>query len=134
VKAALRVLVWAVVLALAAVVPVRAGDGQVGVASWYGPGTGVAMPFCTWTLRHTAGCGSVRIQSHDTGLVVTAPVVDWCQCYVGTPDERLVDLQWGVVDALGLDREAGLYDVTLWVVAAGRSLVPAPQLPDTAAR
>lgn len=96
-----------------------------GVASWYGPGTGVATQWCTWTLRHQIGCGFLAIQSHDTGLVVIAPVIDWCQCYRGTPNERIVDLQLGVVGALGLDPAAGLYAVMTWPVdTAG--------LPDTA--
>lgn len=127
-RVALRVLLVVGLLAVAGTVPVRAVDpGQVGVASWYGPGTGVATPWCTWTLRHSAGCGSLRIQSHLTGLTVEAPVVDWCSCYVGTPQERIVDLQWGVVAALGLDRADGLYDVTVWRTGA-------PALPDTAVR
>lgn len=115
--------------------PVQTGTGpsaplvstQTGTASWYGPGTGVAMPFCTWTLRTTQGCGSVAIQSLDTGITVIAPVIDYCQCYVGTPQERIVDLQWGVVDALGLDRSRGLYPVSVWPVDG-----TAPTIPDTA--
>lgn len=98
---------------------------QTGIASWYGPGTGVATQWCTWVLRHTQGCGLLAIQSHDTGITVIAPVIDWCQCYRGTPQERIVDLQWGVVDALGLDRSLGLYAVTTWQVAAA-------DIPDTA--
>jgi len=43
------------------------GDG---IASHYGPGNGVAMNFCTWTLRHTRGCGQVIITSHATGRSV----------------------------------------------------------------
>jgi hypothetical protein len=88
------------------------------------------MPFCTWVLRHSQGCGSVRIQSHQTGLTVTVPVVDYCYCLVPgtTHPYRLVDLQWGVVDALGLDRGDGMYPVTLW-----RDEAPATAaLPNTA--
>jgi hypothetical protein len=116
----------------------RSGDG---VASHYGPGNGAAMNFCTWTLRHSTGCGWVTIQSHDTGLVVTVPVVDFCDCFTGTPDERLVDLQYGVLSALGLDPSRGLYPVTVSLggapsVAAEpatQPAAPAPAvLPDTA--
>jgi hypothetical protein len=102
-----------------------------GTASHYGPGSGVAMNFCTWERRHTYGCGTVRITSVDTGLVVDAPVVDFCDCYTGTGDQRVVDLQYGVVAALGLDLSRGLYSVV--VVPLQPSQGPAPvMLPDTA--
>jgi len=91
----------------------RAGTPVTGIASWYGPGEGVAMPFCTWTYRHEHGCGSVIIRSLDTGMAAVAPVVSYCQCYVGTPQERIIDLQLGVVGALGLDPARGLYRVTV---------------------
>jgi len=103
----------AILLLVALVVPVQAGSAQTGIASWYGPGNGVAMPFCTWTYRHTYGCGSVVITSLDTGLSTVASVIDYCFCYVGTPQERIVDLQWEVVAALGLDLSRGLYQVTV---------------------
>lgn len=86
-----------------------------GIASHYGPGDGVAMNFCTWVLRHSEGCGSVNVTAIDTGLVVTVPVVDFCGCWQkpGPNGEqtRIVDLQWGVVEALGLNLEQGLYRV-----------------------
>lgn len=94
----------------------------IGTASHYGPGEGVAMNFCTWTRRHTAGCGSVRITSLATKRSTTAPVVDFCDCYVRTARERIVDLQWGVLAALGLDQAAGLYRVR--VVPADSSTLP----------
>lgn len=106
-------------LALAVVSAARAGDGKLhGTASWYSEGTGVATQWCTWTLRHSQGCGFLAIQSDQTGLVAYAPVVDWCQCYRGTPQERIVDLQLGVVAALGLDPVQGLFPVTTWRVDA----------------
>lgn len=103
-----------------------------GIASHYGPGSGVARNDCTWARRTNSGCGSVTITSLETGLSVTAPVIDYCDCYTGTADERIVDLQWGVVDALGLDRSAGLYRVR--VERAGTSsATPAPaMLPNSA--
>ena len=102
----------------------RAVDGW---ASHYGPGTGVAMRFCTWVLRHTQGCGSVVITSKTTGLSTSAPVVDWCYCIVpeSAHPRRVVDLQWGVLDQLGLNRGDGLYRVS--VEGTG-----VPAIPDTA--
>lgn len=111
--------------------PVRGSEPapEAGIASHYGPGTGVATQWCTWTLRHSASCGWVQIQSHDTGIVVLAPVVDWCQCYRGTANERIVDLQWGVLAALGLDPALGLYDVSLWRIDAPAETVGPPSQP-----
>ena len=83
------------------------------------------MNFCTWELRHSDGCGVVRVTSLDTGAELVVPVVDFCDCYTGTPDERVVDLQYGVVRALGLDLDRGLYPVRV-------NRVPVPMIPDTA--
>ena len=117
------------------------GDG---IASHYGPGTGVAMNWCTWEVHagHTRPCGWVTIQSHQTGITVTVPVVDFCDCWLGDNDpgnDRIVDLQYGVVDALGLNWEAGLYEVTVWREQVGPVATPQPgsggsstALPDTA--
>ena len=96
-----------------------------GTASHYGPGDGVAMNFCTWALRHSSGCGWVTITSAQSGQSVSALVIDFCDCWTGTPDERIVDLQYGVVAALGLDLADGLYPV---------SVQAAMMLPDTATR
>lgn len=102
-----------------------------GTASHYGPGTGVAMNFCTWGLRHEQGCGQVTVTSLDTGISITVPVVDFCDCYTGTPRQRIVDLQYGVVAALGLDLSRGLYPVR---VERFEQEIGAPgtSLPDTA--
>lgn len=94
-----------------------------GIASHYGPGDGVAMNFCTWELRHAEGCGSVKVVSLDHGRSATVDVVDFCDCFTGTADERVVDLQYGVVAALGLDLSAGLYLVRVERVSV---------IPDTA--
>lgn len=96
-----------------------------GIASHYGPGGGVAMNFCTWERRHSTGCGSVTIRAA-TGLTATVPVVDFCDCYTGTADERVVDLQYAVLAQLGLDPARGLYPVQVW-----REGESAMTLPDT---
>lgn len=85
-----------------------------GIASHYAPGYGVAMNFCTWTLRHRSGCGSVTIRALDTGLTYVAPVIDFCDCYTGTERERIIDFQWGVLQQLGLSPADGLYRVEVW--------------------
>jgi len=105
--------------------PLRAADGVSGIASNYGPGNGVAMNFCTWTVRHIQGCGWVQIQSADTGIVVEAPVVDYCLCVVpnSAHPNRIIDLQYGVVAALGLSVSQGLYQVTVWRIE-GDETVP----------
>lgn len=73
------------------------------------------MNFCTWVYRHENGCGFVTVQSIGTGVSVVVPVIDFCDCYTGTNNERIVDLQWSVVDGLGLDRSKGLYEVEVWI-------------------
>jgi len=101
-----------------------------GIASHYGPGYGVAMNYCTWTLRHSKGCGEVEITSLDTGRTVRVPVLDFCDCYTGTDHQRVVDLQYGVVDALGLPLDKGLYPVEVWPVHRS-NLSSNRTLPDT---
>jgi len=87
-----------------------------GIASYYGPGIGVAMNFCTWSYRHKHGCGWVMVKSLSTRLQARVPVVDFCDCYTGTPDERIIDLQYDVVQLLGLNMSKGLYEVEIWRV------------------
>jgi hypothetical protein len=85
-----------------------------GTASFYSPlGLGAAMNFCTWTLRHQQGCGSVKVTALLTGLSLRVPIVDFCDCYTGTSDERIIDLQGGLLPLLGLDPSRGLWRVTV---------------------
>ena len=126
-RLSLRLIAGAVAAFLLAA-PVYAADGW---ASEYGPGHGVAMHFCTWVLRHSQGCGWVKIQSLDTGITVQVPVIDWCECVV--PDSghpyRIVDLEYGVRDVLGLDPSRGLWQVSVERVGGGQI-----SLPNTATR
>jgi hypothetical protein len=69
------------------------------------------MNFCTWTLRHEKGCGSVQVTSLATGISVRVPIVDFCDCYTGTSRERIIDLQGGVLAVLGLNPTEGLFRV-----------------------
>jgi hypothetical protein len=78
-----------------------------GIASWWG-GEVVAANWCVWPWTT---CGSVKVTSVDTGLVVEWPVAMYCDCYTGTPKERLVDMPLGLVAALGLSPSQGLYPV-----------------------
>ena len=106
-----------------------------GTASWYGStGSGVAMNYCTWGLRHTEGCGRVRVTSLQTHRSVVVPVVDFCDCYTGTARQRIADLQPGVVVALGLERAQGLYPVTVEPISGqeGRTSSSSVQLPNPA--
>lgn len=118
-----------------------------GTASMYGPGNGAAHNACTWTRRHTVGCGSVRITAVDTGKTVVVPLVDYCDCYLGdadTSNDRLIDLQYGVVDALGLNRSRGLWHVIVTPIGAVTVTTPPPapaaptpptvRMPDTSTR
>jgi hypothetical protein len=83
-----------------------------GTASFYSQlGLGAAMNFCTWTLRHGQGCGSVTVTALSTGISVRVPIVDFCDCYTGTADERIIDLQGGLLPLLGLNPAEGLFRV-----------------------
>jgi hypothetical protein len=125
------IILVALLLGLALSQVVRAGDGTIdGTASWYGPGNGVATHWCTWIYRHEHGCGFLAVQSSQTGIVIFAPVIDYCEICRWTPGSRVVDLQWGVVDALGLDRAQGVYPVTVWRTTADWM----PLLPNTSTR
>lgn len=101
-----------------------------GTASrWQGPG--VARNDCEWPWRD---CTSIRITSLQTGRSVVVTPTMFCDCYTGTPDERIVDLDPKTVAALGLNPAAGLWPVTVEPARAPKpKAAPTPfALPDTA--
>lgn len=120
-------------------------DGPTaGVASWY-PGRVAAANWCVWPWT---ACGSARVTSHATGISITVPVAQYCDCW-WTTDRRLVDLTQDQVLALGLDPADGIFAVTVEPIeqagdprldesvagdGASGAAIPPVTLPDTALR
>jgi hypothetical protein len=83
-----------------------------GTASWwasFGDGVYAALP------GYVAGT-HVTIRVWSGSLHIDAPVITSCGCFVGTPQERIVDLSPGILAALGLDPGRGLFPVTIEVL------------------
>ena len=92
-----------------------------GVASrWSGPGVARNDCLYPWTR-----CTPITITSLQTGRSITVVPRMYCDCWIGTPDQRIVDLDPAAVAALGLDPSAGLYPV---------DVQPAVVVPDTSIR
>jgi hypothetical protein len=89
---------------------VGTGSNYQGTAGWIGQAT-VALPGDLGG-RYTGEInGHVTVCAH---RCVRLPVVDWCECYWGSDDERVVDLSheaWTLVTDAPLER--GLVEVRL---------------------
>jgi hypothetical protein len=92
-----------------------------GTSSWYtragiklygaaGPALRKLIPV-KWRMEPVA----VLVQSKRTGKKAIVWIVDWCQCYGGGKNERLIDLAPAVWHRLGIDLARGVTEVTISV-------------------
>lgn len=97
----------------------KLGMSIVGRGSWYPSTRGywgvpaVALPGSWYRPRGTA---RQHVEVCVAGRCATVPVVDYCDCYVGTSYARVVDMSWALVLRLGLSSRRGLYTVSMRLV------------------
>jgi hypothetical protein len=97
----------------------RLGMSITGRASWYPSTRGywgipaVALPGSWYRPRGTA---DQRVEVCVAGRCATVPVVDYCDCYIGTDYARVADMSWALVQQLGLASRRGLYTVSMRLV------------------
>lgn len=124
-----RLVIWLVIVLLAALVsPAQAGNSGCHSipVTWYSPtgiagcvvygdgiastwaGPGAARNDCVWPWT---ACQPVSVTSLDTGRVIVVTPTMYGDLYTTTPDERIIDLDPGMVRALGLDPARGLWRV-----------------------
>lgn len=97
----------------------RLGMSISGRGSWYPSTRGywgipaVALPGSWYRPRGTA---RQRVEVCVAGRCAIVPIVDYCDCYIGTSYARVVDMSWALVRRLGLSSRRGLYTVSMRLV------------------
>jgi hypothetical protein len=84
-----------------------------GIASWFASPIGVSA--AGPALRAAIGAGWRGTRVRVTGPAGSAVTIlsDWCQCYLGTASERIVDLNAPVFGAVCGDLSRGVCRVTV---------------------